>query len=419
VDLLAKHDVTRIVLVPSFLRAILRTVPDLDRRLPTLRLWSVSGEVFPLDLAEKFRAVLPSAKLLNIYGSSEVTADATYYEVGQNLPLSSVPIGRPIANTHVVVLDPQKALVPPLVPGEIHVGGDCLARGYWKRPDLTAERFIANRFRPDQSERLFATGDLGRVLSDGTMEYLGRLDTQVKIRGFRIEPSEIEVNLLAHPLVRLAAVAVRGNSPETQHLVGYVVLSEEKAESAVDDIRGFLRTRLPDYMVPSVLVELERMPVLPSGKIDHLALPTPNPNLSDRRHVIVRPRGKIEERLSAIWQEVLEREDFGVEDDFFDFGGHSLTAMRVLARVRRDFRVDIPIRRLFDNPTIAALSVEVGKQGDAGASIQLAPIAATAQSSPALLEALRSGLGTLSPEQINALVASVMAERRSKLKNDE
>jgi amino acid adenylation domain-containing protein len=419
VDLLAKHDVTRIVLVPSFLRAILGTVPDLGRRLPSLRLWSVSGEVFPLDLAEKFQVVLPSAKLLNIYGSSEVTADATYHEVGQNLHLSSVPIGQPIANTHVVVLDPQKALVPPLVPGEIHVGGDCLARGYWKRPDLTAERFIANRFRPDQSQLLFATGDLGRVLSDGTMEYLGRSDSQVKIRGFRIEPNEIEANLLAHPLVRLAAVAVRGNSPETQNLVGYVVLSEEKAESAVDDIRWFLRTRLPDYMVPSVLVELERMPVLPSGKIDHLALPTPNPNLSGRRHEIIRPRGEIEERLSAIWQEVLERDDFGVEDDFFDLGGHSLTAMRVLARVRRDFRVDIPIRRLFDSPTIAALSVEVRKQGDAGAGIHLAPISATAQSSPALLDALRAGLSSLSPEQVNALVESVMAERRSKLKNNE
>jgi amino acid adenylation domain-containing protein len=418
VDLLGKHEVTRIVLVPSFLRAILRTVPDLGRRLPTLRLWSVSCEVLPLDLAEKFQAVLPSAKLLNIYGSSEVTADATYHEVGQNLHLSSVPIGRPIANTHVVVLDPQKALVPPLVPGEIHVGGDCLARGYWKRPDLTAERFIANRFRPDQSQRLFATGDSGRVLSDGTIEFLGRLDTQVKIRGIWIEPSEIEANLLAHPLVRLAAVAVRGDSLETQHLVGYVVLSEGKAQFAVDDIRVFLRSRLPDYMVPSVLIQLDRMPVLPSGKIDQFALPTPSPNLSGRR-LIVRPRGEIEERLRAIWQEVLERDDFGVENDFFDLGGHSLTAMRVLARVRRDFRIDIPIRRLFDNPTIAALSVEVGKQGDAGAGINLAPIAATAQSAPALLDALRAGLSSLSTEQVNALVGSVMAERRSNLKNNE
>jgi amino acid adenylation domain-containing protein len=419
VDLLAKHSVTRIVLVPSFLRAILHAVPDLGRRLPTLRLWSVSGEVFPVDLAEKFRAVLPSAKLLNIYGSSEVTADATYHEVGQNPHLSSVPIGRPIANTHVIVLDPQKNLVPPLVPGEIHVGGDCLARGYWKRPDLTAERFIANRFRPGQSQQLFATGDSGRILSDGTIEYCGRLDTQVKIRGIRIEPSEIEAHLLAHPLVRLAAAAIRGDSPETQHLVGYVVLSKEKAESAVDDIRAFLRTRLPDYMVPSALVELDRMPVLPSGKIDHLALPSSSPNQSGRLHVIIRPRGEIEERLSAIWQEVLERDDFGVEDDFFALGGHSLTAMRVLARVRRDFRADIPIRRLFDNPTIAALSIEVGKRENTGAGFHLPPIAATPQSSPALLDALRAGLSSLSTDQVNTLVESLMAERRSNLENNE
>jgi amino acid adenylation domain-containing protein len=419
VDLLAKHEVTRIVLVPSFLRAILSSVPDLGGRLAGVRLWSVSGEVFSLDLAEKFRIALPSATLLNIYGSSEVTADATYYEVGETLDLSSIPIGRPIANTHVIVLDSQKALAPPLVPGEIHVGGDALARGYWKKPDLTAERFIANPFRPDQSQRLFATGDLGRVLSDGTIEYLGRLDAQVKIRGIRIEPNEVEANLLAHPLVRHAAVAARGGSSEAQILIGYVVLSEEKAASAVDDIRGFLRTRLPDYMVPSVLVELDRLPVLPSGKVNHRALPTPSPDLLARRGQVIAPRDAIEEQLSAIWQEVLERDDFGVEDDFFELGGHSLSAMRVLARVRRDFGVDIPIRRLFDSPTIAALGDELGAQRYAGANIHAVPIAASAQSSPALLDALRAGLGSLSPEQLNALVESVRAERRSTLKRNE
>ena len=419
VDLLAKHNVTRIVLVPSFLRTIINAVPDLERRLASVRLWSVSGEAFPLDLAKIFQATLPSAKLLNIYGSSEVTADATYYEVGQDLHLSSVPIGRPIANTQVFVLDHQKALVPPLVPGEIHVGGECLARGYWKKPDLTASRFIANRFRPDQPGRLFATGDRGRVLSDGTIEYLGRIDAQVKIRGVRIEPSEVEANLLAHPLVRHAAVALRGDSPETQHLVGYIVLSEAKAVSTADDIRAFLRRRLPEYMVPSVLVELDRLPVLPSGKIHYLALPTPSAGHLARRQQIVRPSGEIEERLHILWQEVLERDDFGVQDDFFDLGGHSLAAMRVLARVRRDLGADIPIRRLFDNPTIAALSTEVGKQRDAGAGIRFAPIAATAQTPAALLDALRAGLNTLSPEQVNALVEAVMAEKRSTLKSKE
>jgi amino acid adenylation domain-containing protein len=415
VNLLAKHNVTRVVLVPSFLRAILTSVPDIGRRLACVRLWSVSGEVFPFDLAETFQTAFPHARLLNIYGSSEVTADATCHEVGGQLHLPSIPIGRPIANTHVVVLDSQKMLVPPLVSGEIHIGGDGLARGYWKRPDLTAERFIVNRFRPDQSRRLFATGDLGRVLPDGTIEYLGRSDTQLKIRGVRIEPSEIEANLLAHPLVRHAAVAARGDLPELRQLVGYVILSEEKTESTTDDIRGFLRTRLPDYMVPSVLVELDRLPVLPSGKIDRLALPTPSPALSARRHLLVGPRDQIEEMLSSIWQEVLERKDFGIEDDFFDLGGHSLTAMRVLARVRRDFSVDISIRRLFDNPTIAALGAEVRTQQDAGATAQSSSVAPTSHKSPALLDALRAGLSSLSPDQLNALVESVNAERRGKL----
>jgi aryl carrier-like protein len=193
------------------------------------------------------------------------------------------------------------------------------------------------------------------------------------------------------------------------------VLGQEKAASTIDEIRGFLRTRLPDYMVPTFLVELEHMPVLPSGKIDRLALPAASPILSGSCHVIIRPRGETEERLCAIWREVLERDDFGVEDDFFDLGGHSLSAMRVLARVRRDFLVDIPIRRLFDNPTIAAFGVDVEKHREAAAGVHLAPIAASTQASPALINALRAGLISLSPEQVNALVESVMKEMRSKI----
>jgi len=242
VALLGRHDVTRIVLVPSLLRAMLDVIPDIATRLPKLTLWSASGETLSPELVRRFREVLPTATLLNIYGSSEVSADVTFYEVDGTNSLASVPIGRPISNTQIFVLDRFKNLVPPLVRGEIHVGGDCLARGYWKQPELTTQRFIQNRFRPDRSRCLFATGDCGRVLANGTIEYLGRLDLQIKFRGIRIEPGEIEANLTAHPLVRDAVVAVRGDPSETQRLIAYVVRSEGSS-SLTEELRSFLRAR--------------------------------------------------------------------------------------------------------------------------------------------------------------------------------
>ncbi len=195
VALLGQHDVTRIVLVPSLMRAMLDFVPDIATRLPKLTLWSASGETLSPELVRRFHQALPTAALLNIYGSSEVSADVTFHHVNGTNGLPLVPIGKPISNTQIFILDRFKRLVPPLVQGEIHVGGDCLARGYWKQPELTLQRFIPNRLRPDRSRCLFATGDCGRVLADGTIEYFGRLDRQIKFRGIRIEPGEIEANL--------------------------------------------------------------------------------------------------------------------------------------------------------------------------------------------------------------------------------
>ena len=226
VDLLARYEMERIVLVPSLLRTMLDVASDIATRLPKLRLWSTSGELLPTDLARRFHEALPAASLLNIYGSSEVTADVTYHEVDRSEDRAPVPIGRPISNAQIFVLDKYKNLVPPLAQGEIHVGGDCLARGYWKQPELTSQRFVPNLYRPDKSRFLFATGDLGRILADGTVEYLGRSDQQIKLRGFRIEPGEIEANLTAHSLVRDAVIAVHGELSETQHLIAYIVRSE-------------------------------------------------------------------------------------------------------------------------------------------------------------------------------------------------
>jgi amino acid adenylation domain-containing protein len=412
VTLLTRHEVTRIVLVPSLLRTLLDSIPDLASRLPKLKLWTSSGEVLPLDLVDRFRTSLPEARLLNIYGSSEVTADATYYDATAGTALTSVPIGRPIDNTHVVILDRHKKLVPPLVAGEIHIGGDCLARGYWRQPDLTAQRFIPNPYRTDQSQSLFATGDLGRVLADGTLEYLGRADLQVKIRGIRIEPGEIEANLTSYPSIRQAAVVVHGESQDTKKLVAYLVMSESSANS-INDIRDYRKARLPDYMIPAIFIPMESLPVLPSGKINRLALPSPQQGSLGRREQLVRPRNAIEEKLCSIWCEVLELDEVGIDDNFFDVGGHSLSGMRVLARVRRDLRVDIPIRRLFDHPTIGELAVEVARKAEQ-ANQGTKPVEVSNGESSSLLDVLRTGLRALSSEERDALLTSLLAEKSAK-----
>ena len=409
VVLLAHYEVERIVLVPSLLRTMLDVVSDLATRLPNLKLWSTSGELLPPDLVRRFHEVLPTATLLNIYGSSEVTADVTCYEVGRSEDLAPVPIGRPISNTQIFVLDKYRNLVPPLVQGEIHVGGDCLARGYWKQPELTAQRFIPNLYRPDTSRFLFATGDFGRILADGTVEYLGRSDQQIKLRGFRIEPGEIETNLTAHPLVRDAIIGVHGESSETQHLIAYIVRSEG-SESLASELRGFLKSRLPEYMIPAVFVELDRVPLLPSGKLDRMALPTPNLGGLANRRIIVESRNEIEAGLSSIWQEVLELERVSVDDNFFDVGGHSLSGMRVLARIRRDFQVEISIGTLFDKPTVAELALEVEKQKAKGATRPIAAVAPGAQGSSTMLDVLRAELSKLSPAEVEAFLNSVRAE---------
>jgi amino acid adenylation domain-containing protein len=206
---LARHQITRIVLVPSLLRTLLDYTCDLEAQVPKLRLWSVSGETLPLDLARRFRKAFPTAKLLNIYGSSEVAADVTCYEVNQTDGLESVPIGKPISNVQIYIIDQHMKLVPPLVCGQIYVGGDCLSHGYWQQPELTSQRFIRNPFCQDRVELLYATGDLGRFLADGSIEFLGRIDDQVKIRGYRVELGEIETVLKLHSSVREAVVVAR------------------------------------------------------------------------------------------------------------------------------------------------------------------------------------------------------------------
>ena len=357
VQLLSKYEVTRIVLVPSLLRVILEGIEDIQDKLPKLRLWTCSGEVLTTELANRFSQALPKASLLNIYGSSEVAADVTWHEITKDDCKGPVPIGRPISNVQIFILDRHMNQVPVGVPGEIHVGGDCVALGYLRRPGLTSERFIAHHFEPGNSIRLFKTGDLGRFLSNGEIEYLGRTDSQVKIRGVRVELEEIEAVLASQPMVRDAIVILADRSGQ-QKLTAYLEV-RSGLHPDVDELRRFMRLRLPEHMIPLDYLIVDAFPLLPSGKIDrkNLTSNTSARPIGDRTYVA--PRTPTQERLAAIWCNLLKVERVGITDNFFELGGHSLMVMQVVARIRKELEVEIPVRILFEDPTIRGLAKEV------------------------------------------------------------
>jgi acyl carrier protein len=382
---------------------LLDHAPGLGTLVPQLKLWTVSGEYLSVDLAERFRFEFPEAQLLNLYGSSEVAGDATYYEVGELAGRNAIPIGKPISNTQLYILDEFLEPIPIGVPGTLYVGGDCLAQGYWRQPDLTRERFIPNPFDAKLNP-VFATNDRARWLSDGNIEYLGRQDTQTKIRGFRIELGEIEANLMTHPLVRQAVVAVTGRTPQTAQLAAYIE-GHDRAVLSHEELQAFLRARLPLYMVPVCFVQLAQMPLLPSGKVDRRALPEPPTGGAPAGRLHIEPRNDVERQLTAIWRELLDVKQFGVSDNFFDLGGNSLIAMQVLARIRKVFKVEVSVRSLFDGPSIDALGEAVEKAKTSGA-VRRGP-AIVPRPRPATAADL---LSKLSPEQIEILLQQVRRE---------
>ncbi|MGZ3460106.1 MAG: condensation domain-containing protein, partial [Archangium sp.] len=267
-----------------------------------------------------------------------------------------VPIGRPISNTQVYILDRHLQPLPPGVPGELFISGDGLARGYLGSSSLTAERFLPNPFSSTPGARMYRTGDLARHRQDGVLEFLGRIDNQVKVRGFRIELSEVESALLFHPSVREAVVVAREDSPGLKRLVAYVTGESQALGS--EALRAFLKQRLPEYMVPSAFVHLEALPLTSNGKVDRKALPAPDsrPELAQQ---FVAPRDDVEQKLASLWTEVLRLERVGIHDNFFELGGHSLLATQAISRIRGAFGVELPLRDLFDAPTIAALGARI------------------------------------------------------------
>jgi non-ribosomal peptide synthetase component E (peptide arylation enzyme) len=264
-------------------------------------------------------------------------------------------VGRPIYNTQVYILDPHMKPVPIGVTGELFLGGEGVSRGYLGRPDLTAEKFIPDPFSQEPGRRLYRTADLGRWLPDGNIVFLGRMDFQLKIRGFRVEPGEIEAALNAHPAVRETVVLAREDEPGKRRLVAYIVPAEGTVPT-VSELRSFLLTTLPDYMVPSAFMFLEVLPLTPNGKVNRKALPVPDQSRPELEREYVAPRTALEEAVADCWANVLSIERVGVYDDFFELGGHSLLATQVTGRLREVFPVELPLRALFEAPTVAGLA---------------------------------------------------------------
>jgi hypothetical protein len=292
--------------------------------------------------------------------------DVTYWECRRGGDQAIVPIGRPIANLRMYVLNRQMQRVPVGVAGELYIGGVGVGRGYLNRPDLTAERFVPDPFSTAAGARLYRTGDLGRYLFDGAIEFLGRVDHQVKMRGQRIELGEIEAALVEHEAVSEAAVVAREDEPGVQRLVAYVVARNGNPPT-VTQLRQHLQQSLPDYMIPSVFVDLESLPLTTSGKVDRGALPPPDGARPDLEMAFVAPADPVEESLAAIWREVLELDCVGVYDDFFASGGHSLLAAQVISRIQRNFGVDLALRDFFSAPNIRSLSERISEVTLAGA----------------------------------------------------
>ncbi|OAL58024.1 non-ribosomal peptide synthetase [Halomonas sp. ALS9] len=365
VELIRTYKITTLHFVPSMLQAFLAH-GEVEACTSLTRL-VCSGEALPAELQNQVFARLPHAALYNLYGPTEAAIDVTHWTC-QDDGRNQVAIGQAIAGIRTFVLDSDLNLAPPGVAGELHLGGIGLARGYLQRPDLTAERFIADPFVP--GERLYRTGDLVRWREDGQLEYLGRLDHQVKIRGLRIELGEIEAELLAQPEVR-ESVVVAQEGPGGSRLVAYLV-SQAGSELDTVVLSEALAQKLPDYMVPGVLVSLDALPLNANGKVDRKALPEPNLSSSSQYEA---PQGKSEETLAAIWSEVLGVEQVGRHDNFFELGGHSLSALQVLARIRATGFQSLALRDLFKSPVLRELALLISTGGnDLVGDTQLLPI---------------------------------------------
>ena len=358
--LLIQQRVTVLNQTPSAFRQLMPHLTDSQTgELIALRLVIFGGETLELQSLKPWLEYYgdDNPELINMYGITETTVHVTYRRImrADIVAASGSVIGKPIPDLRVYLLDNHRSLVPIGVAGEIYVGGAGVAKGYLRRDVLTAERFIGDPFSEDPRSTLYRSGDLARWLPTGDLEYLGRIDNQVKIRGFRIELGEIEAVLSQHPAVREAVALAREEIPGDPRLVAYVVKVNGPAISS-HDLRSYLQQKLPNYMVPSAFVWLDSLPLTPNGKLDRKALPAPDQSRPELEDAFTPPRTPAEEILANIWAEVLKLDKVGIHDNFFHLGGHSLLATQVISRVNHSFQTDIPLRKLFESPTIAGLA---------------------------------------------------------------
>ncbi|HVK99647.1 MAG TPA: amino acid adenylation domain-containing protein, partial [Dongiaceae bacterium] len=377
-DLVKQHDVSVVELVPVALQLLMehvRSLPQEQRALPSLRWMMATGEAVSVDLVNDWLALYPQIPVVNAYGPTEAADDVIQASIHAPLPADrkSVPIGKPLANLDVFIVDDQMRLVPPGVPGEICIGGIGVGEGYWKNPEKTAAAFVPNPFPGTKGGMLYRTGDLGRWLDDGTLEYLDRVDNQVKVRGFRIELGEVEAAVSALPGVRENVVTVRHDMPGGTALAAYVVATEEAGTLEPTALRAQLRARLPDFMVPAAITVLEKMPLTPAGKIDRKALPRPD-SIQLGGADYVAPRNELETQLATIWEAFLPVERVSVRDNFFELGGHSLIGVRIMARINKELGTQLQVAALLATQSIEKLAQLIGQGGEAGESL-LVPIA--------------------------------------------
>ncbi len=433
VKLINEQQITTLHFVPSMLQSFLEH-PHIESCV-SLRRVICSGEALPVQAQERFFERL-DAELHNLYGPTEAAVDVTAWACVPGTAERTVPIGHPIANIQIHLLDRSFQPVPVGVAGELYIGGIGLARGYHGRPELTAERFIPNPFattddrRPTTGDgtdldggrwsviggRLYRTGDLARYRSDGAIEYLGRLDYQVKLRGFRVELGEIEFVLGRHPSVREAAVVAREDVAGDTRLVAYVVAGDwrlEIGDASGDNLqspisnpqpalRAFLTQHLPEYMIPSAFVFLDQLPLAPNGKLDRRALPAPELTRSASEMEFVAPRTPVEQTLAEIWRDVLKIERLGIEDNFFTLGGHSLLITQVVARIREALQVELPMRSFFEKPTIAGLALTITQMR-------------AAQRDTDKMQQMLERLGRMSQTDVTAMLASRTGSQTQRL----
>ena len=371
--LLTSDDFSLIKLTPAHLKLLDTLIPAAKLAHKT-QIFVIGGEALMKDVVDSWVTHAPDIRLINEYGPTETVVGCCIYEVKPHEHLSdAIPIGRPIANTQLYILDSHLQPVPIGIPGELYIGGAGLARGYLNRPELTQEKFIPNPFDKFNQSKLYKTGDLARYLADGKIDYLGRIDNQVKIRGFRIELGEIEAAIALYPNVQQTVVIAKEDNSGDKRLVAYIVPHPEQTVTT-EEIRGFLQEKLPHYMIPSTFIFIEALPLTTNGKIDHRALPAPEQARSEPEETFVAPRNQLELQLATIWQDVLGIQNIGIHDNFFDLGGQSLLAVRLFAAIHKSFNQKLTLSTILQASTIEQLAKAISQKEYLPDSSYLVPI---------------------------------------------